>query len=192
MKRLLFGVSILFLLSITAAAQDYPKTEWSLGYSFVRFNSTSEIPAFTAQGGSTSVAFNINKSIGIVGEFGGYHNGKIGDLQLDNTTYTYLVGPRFSYRTESAIPFVHVLFGGAHATGSVQNVAPPPDRLDATRNSFAMAVGGGLDFKLSRRFALRPVQVDYLLTQLGGQNTGGGKQNNFRYTGGIVFYFGGK
>jgi len=192
MKKLLFGVSMIFLLSITAAAQDYPKAEWSLGYSFVRFNSTSDVPAFTAQGGSTSVAYNINKAIGIVGEFGGYHNGKIGDLQLDNTTYTYLVGPRFTYRKESMAPFFHVLLGGAHATGSVENLLPPPDRLEATRNSFAMAVGAGIDFKLSRHFALRPIQADYLLTQFGGQLTGGGKQNNFRYTGGIVFLFGGK
>jgi len=192
MKKLLFSVSIVFLLSITAAAQDHPKVEWSLGYSFVRFNSTSEIPAFTAQGGSTSVAFNINSAIGLVADVGGYHNGKIGDLQLDNTTYTYLFGPRFSYRHSNVVPFFQVLFGAAHATGSVQNLFPPPDRLDATRNSFAMSVGGGIDFKVSKHIAIRPIQAEYLLTQLGGQNTSGGKQNNFRYTGGVVFLFGGK
>jgi hypothetical protein len=55
-----------------------------------------------------------------------------------------------------------------------------------------MAVGGGLDIKVSRVIALRPVEVDYLLTRFGNPITqNNANQNSFRYSGGIVFQFGG-
>jgi hypothetical protein len=54
--------------------------------------------------------------------------------------------------------------------------------------AFAMTAGGGVDFKISQHFAVGPVQVEYFLTKFtdGGSN----KQNNFRYSAGIVFRFG--
>jgi hypothetical protein len=51
-----------------------------------------------------------------------------------------------------------------------------------------MAAGGGVEYKISEHFEIRPVQAEYLLTKFadGASN----RQNNFRYGAGIVFRFG--
>jgi hypothetical protein len=51
---------------------------------------------------------------------------------------------------------------------------------DAT--SFAMALGGGLDLRVSKRIDVRLVQFDYTPTFFGP-----GRQDNFRISAGIVF-----
>jgi hypothetical protein len=43
-------------------------------------------------------------------------------------------------------------------------------------SSFAMAIGGGVDFKVSHRFSIRPVQVDYLMTHFNELGTGAQNQ----------------
>ena len=50
-----------------------------------------------------------------------------------------------------------------------------------------MLAGGGVGIDLSRRIALQPVQIDYLLTGL--PNGSSNKQNNLRLSGGIVYRF---
>src|SRR2546428_6852438 len=77
----LFGLGMLFLLAQTAAAQDTPKVDAFLGYSYVRANpATSGAPSFNLHGGSASVAYNVSNSLGLVADFGGYHVNKIGGV----------------------------------------------------------------------------------------------------------------
>ena len=52
-----------------------------------------------------------------------------------------------------------------------------------------MAIGGGVDFKLSHRFSIRPVQVDYLMTHFDELGLGAQNQNNLRVSTGVVFHF---
>jgi hypothetical protein len=52
-----------------------------------------------------------------------------------------------------------------------------------------MAAGGGVDIKLSRHFAVRPVQAEYFLSKLpDGLNN---RQNRFRVSCGVVLRMGG-
>src|SRR3989454_5178396 len=136
----LFGLGMLFLLAQTAAAQDTPKVDAFLGYSYVRANpATSGAPSFNLHGGSASVAYNVSNSLGLVADFGGYHVNKIGGFPGDSAGYTYLFGPRLSYpRSESKItPYAQILFGGTHlGRGALQA---------GSDKTFALAVGGGLD-----------------------------------------------
>src|SRR3989442_5416686 len=116
----LFGLGMLFLLAQTAAAQDTPKVDAFLGYSYVRANpATSGAPNFNLHGGSASLAYNVSNSLGLVADFGGYHVNKIGGFPVDSAVYTYLFGPRLSYRrSESKItPYAQVLFGATHLGG---------------------------------------------------------------------------
>src|SRR5271170_6282898 len=78
-------------------------------------------------GGSTSVAYNFNKYLGVVADFGGYDDGRLTlftptgnqTVNSNGTAYTDVFGPRFSYRKyEKFTPFAQALFGATHA-GSV-------------------------------------------------------------------------
>jgi hypothetical protein len=63
--------------------------------------------------------------------------------------------------------------------------------VSATQTAFATVVGGGLDWKLSKRFSFRPVSVDYVLTRFPSFLTGNNQnQNSIRAGAGIIFSFG--
>jgi hypothetical protein len=81
---------------------------------------------------------------------------------------------------------VQGLFGGYHTSRSMAQVQGA-----ANSNSFAMAIGGGVDLKVSHHFAIRLAQVDYFMTRLDNSllSPSSFSQNNFRYSGGIVFRF---
>jgi peptidoglycan-associated lipoprotein len=82
-------------------------------------------------------------------------------------------------------PFAQVLFGGAHASGSL---APGSASISGSPNAFAMTGGGGLDIGLTEHILLRAIQADYYLTHFdNGVNT---RQNNFRIGAGLVIHFG--
>jgi hypothetical protein len=115
--------------------------------------------------------------------------------RLDGTVFTYLLGPRLSYRKYDRItPFAQVLFGGIHASdvelssgcvGAGCTVLP-------SENSFALTAGGGLDFRLHHHIALRLIQAEYLMTRFDDLATGStGTQNDMRLSTGLVFRFGG-
>ena len=54
-----------------------------------------------------------------------------------------------------------------------------------------MMAGGGLDIKVSKHIALRPIGADYYLTRIPSLLTGDtSNRNNFRYSAGINFLMG--
>jgi len=181
-----------------------PKIEWFVGYSYLRSvpSPSSGNRLAWLNGGSTSIAFNLNRYLGIVGDFGGFNDTEINLLGTNpsstpdssGTVYTYLFGPRLSFRKyERITPFVQALFGGVHAsevtlsscTGAACTLLPAED-------TFAMTAGGGLDIKIHRHFALRIIQAEYLMTKFENHTTGASAtQNDIRLSSGIVFRFGG-
>ncbi|PYV49816.1 MAG: hypothetical protein DMG92_09875 [Acidobacteria bacterium] len=110
----------------------------------------------------------------------------------DQHIYDYLFGPVISHRAPRYTVFAHSLFGGEHVGfGNFQIVGGPVTLPGpASSNSFALALGGGLDLKLTRHFAVRAGQFDYQLVN--SSANGHGHQNDFRFSSGIVFGFGGK
>jgi opacity protein-like surface antigen len=182
-----------------------PRVEIFLGYSYLR-----AVPTLAAgnrfvwlNGGSTSIAFNFNGYLGLVGDFGGYAdsqlrlNGAATPAKVADSSgsaYTYLFGPRLSFRRHERItPFVQVLFGGVHASDltisgcSGAGCTPLP-----SENDFAMTAGGGLDVRVHRHIAIRVIQAEYLMTRFQNLSTGSNAtQNDVRLSAGIVFRFGG-
>ena len=51
------------LCAVVAAAQDIPKVETFLGYTFVRTNTSTNVPAFNANGGGGQFVYNFNNWI---------------------------------------------------------------------------------------------------------------------------------
>jgi opacity protein-like surface antigen len=191
MKKILFLASLLALcLPLAASAQEVaPKVEIFGGYSYMRDDT---IGGVNAHGFNTSLAGNITKHVGIVGEFSRFTGSRSLPVpstpilvNVDVNVLTYLFGPRIVLHRGKAEPFVHALLGGARENAEF----PGRPVFPITDNAFAFALGGGLDVKVNDNFAIRVAQIDYLGDKLGdklGSHTG----NNFRYSTGIVIRLG--
>src|SRR5688572_12135675 len=122
MKKSLFLSSLLAIcLPLAASAQEVaPKAEIFGGYSYLRADTGAiVIDNVSAHGFNTSLAGNITKHIGIVGEFSrftvsqGFAISVLGRINVDSNVVTYLFGPRITPYRGKVEPFVHALFGGA-------------------------------------------------------------------------------
>ncbi len=197
-----------------AFAQDHPTLETFLGYTYMRANSATNVPAFSANGGSAQVVYDFNKWFGAVMDIGATHNGNISGHHLDGTFVNYLWGPRLSVRFHRITPYFNILFGGMRASESIEVpvISPPtptnpiylpgvtdpvppnsPVSLRAvhSQTAFAMTVGGGLDIRMSKHLSFRPIGLDYMLTRLQNiQDLEDRNQHNLRYTAGFNFTFG--
>lgn len=202
MKKIVFGV--LFLFAVGAFAQDEPKFETYLGYSFTRVNSGINVPAFSANGGLGEVAFNFNKWLAAVGSFNAVHNGNIHNLHVDQTLFGYNFGPRVHVRFGPITPFFEALFGSTHDSRSFQvpgtSVAVGntvlAQRFVNSATAFSQLYGGGLDIPINRHLAFRPIKFDYYMTRfqpifvegLGNANRNR-NQSNLLYSTGLNFRF---
>ena len=179
------------------------------------------LPSFNLNGGNAQLAFNFHRSIGLVFDVGAVHAGSLFGIAnnvstnhpgVDHTLANFLLGPRYTFtRHKRWMPFAQALFGAARATSSTSVtllqgaiIWPPPGLIvppgtiqpvDATlraeRTGFGMLVGGGLDIKVSKHVALRPIGADYYLTRLPTFVTGNDtNKNHFRYSAGVNFLFG--
>jgi outer membrane protein with beta-barrel domain len=179
--KCVFGV---FLVSgaVMSAQETTAKYEVGVSYSWLHVNSANYDLQRTGNGGSGSFEYNLNKTVGLVGDFGGYANTRRG---IDDKLLTYMFGPRFNWRHSRLTPYVQFLFGGAYVWNS-------PAGVSTTQNTFSTAAGGGLDYSLTKRIAIKPIQVEYVMTQIDSARGFGSHQNDVRYSGGVVFRFGGE
>jgi hypothetical protein len=116
-------------------------------------------------------------------------------ITTQGNMFTYLFGPQLTYRTSKVNVFGELLFGGSNSN-AYANVAEALNGVggnvaSGTQHPFTMAFGGGLDVKVSKNVAIRPVEIDWLLTRYTNPLTDTNNQNSFRYVAGIVFYLGG-
>lgn len=187
MNRYLMVVVAVLMLSMSAAAQSAVgsgttvtdnKFEVAAGYDYTRVNAN---PASNnLNGGFGSVQYNLlsdqSFAAGVTLELADV-TGKVAGVSTN--AFSYMIGPTLEYRGSSWFqPFGHALFGDTRI--SLNNNAG-----SLSQNKFSFALGGGIDIPIgSGRFAIRPLQVDYLRTQFGQQS-----QNNFRYEAGVVLRF---
>jgi hypothetical protein len=198
------GLILALGLAMPAVAQDStPVIDVSGGYSFVHVNVNGNVGtgpgssfhnSANANGGSGSLAYNVNNWLGLVGDFGGYHNGNVENSGVDSTAFSYLFGPRYNWRHSAWTPYFQGLFGGTHI-----KVNPPagPGVKSVTENAFAVALGGGIDVRASEHISIKIVQAEYYFTNFSfpsslGLPTGShlNHQNNVRLTFGVTFHFG--
>ena len=208
MRKIIAVIAAVPMFALVAAATDVPKMETFLGYNYVRFNPNSDVfPSFNANGGGGQFVYNFNKWIGGVVDVGAVTRGSFDNFNVDATVINFVAGPRITYHNHSRfVPFGQVLFGGAYATASLPvtvtgggAIVPPgiilppivAARVNASNTGFAMMAGGGLDIKVSKHIALRPIGADYYLTRIPSLLTGDtSNRNNFRYSAGINFLMG--
>jgi opacity protein-like surface antigen len=197
MRKLGTGVLVLLAFSISVSAQDKtPTVDVFGGYSYLNFkvklgfDPTFDVDRQSASGLGINVAVNLTKGLGIVGD--GSYNTKgvripaIFGPNTINVRHTYfLFGPRLSFRRDKATAFVEGLAGGAHIRDEFGHIHSTTD--------LAFAIGGGLDLNVSKRLAVRAVQLDYLPSRRRlSSNTDKEWLQNFRVQFGVVFKFGGQ
>jgi len=157
--------------------------EVTLAYNAVRSNgSTGACACFWMQGGKAEFSAAFTRGFSVIGELAAQHVNGINSANQDLGLVTYLFGPRFSYRKYRGFTlFGQALIGGVHGFDAY---FPNTNGSAVTPDAFAMAAGGGLNLGVSRHLAIRPVQMDYLRTQL--PNDAGNRENSLRLGAGIV------
>lgn len=212
MKKTITVIATSLCFALVAGATDIPKSEVFLGYSLVRLSSNGNIiPSRDLNGGSGQFVYNFSKGFGVAFDAGAVtNNGAIHQTILDTTVAHLVVGPRYKFNQHSKFqPYLQALFGGAYTTTSTQILAtvaspliavnpiiPAPGeavsaRLVASRRSFAMLIGGGLDWKVNKHMQVRPVAFDYFMVQPESLIEGRTRErNNWRYSAGFNFTFG--
>ncbi|HTY64227.1 MAG TPA: hypothetical protein VMG30_18395 [Acidobacteriota bacterium] len=101
--------------------------------------------------------------------------------------FAFLFGPRYALRRNEAItPFAHFLIGIDRAkVTSDATISGTTASIDAgSDKGFAFALGDGLDVKVSKRFAIRPIQMDYFYSRHWGDG-----MNNLSLAFGAVYRF---
>ena len=208
--RLIQLGAAVMILGIAAWAQEFPRAELALDYSFARYApSASYTQGHSLNGGGGAIKVNVNEFLGLVMDLQGYGSNKTsftipantyfpggGSGTVQGNLFTYLFGPEIKVRAHGIHPFGHLLFGAAHsnvygnafkqicqpiAGNCAFNKAPAGD-------AFAMTFGGGVDIPINKSVSFRPAQVDYLYTRFTNQFTNAG-QNNVRFSAGLVFSF---
>ena len=197
MRKILFIMAILLVASITGFSQDEaPKIEAYGTYTLFR----ADIDIFnneSLQGWGAGVQWNPQRYLGLVAEFNGsYGSSNVPNPTLPGTTvkvgtnvYSYLFGPRVSYRTKPLTLFAHSLFGFATLQTDLANNCPTCNTIN--KNQFAMALGGGVDVNITKVIAIRAGDFDYvpIHSDLPLNNGGSSYFRNFRYQAGVVFKF---
>ena len=187
-----------------ATDYDTPTFELFMGYSYIGAaprNNRNRVVALN--GGSESLAFNLNKYFGIVADFGAYRSDHLTlggvppiNVNADGGAFGYMFGPRVSFRSSRITPFAQYLLGGLYAT----RVKLPGCSSGAactallSENAFAMTAGGGIDVTLTRHIAWRAFQAEYMLTRFRDPTSSTGqtaRQNDVRLSTGILFRMGG-
>ncbi len=186
---------------------DYPKVDLFFGYTYLRgVPRTVTNRIVELNGGSVDLAYNFNRWFGLAGDFGGFADSRLilnypgtlsREVPSEGKVFTYLIGPRFSYRGYKRItPFAQVLVGAAQATEvTIDGCTGVPGCTALQDNTaFALTAGAGLDLNVSRHFALRLLQAEYMVTFFDDASFPqgvDGYQNDVRLSAGIVFRFGG-
>jgi hypothetical protein len=144
----------------------------------------------TASGGTnqngwnTSLSESLTRNLAMVADISGHYQSDGRDIQLilgrvdrlnllktraSSATYSFLFGPRISFLPGKKInPFGHVLLGFSKTnqketgTLSVYPDAAIPFNDNLSDSSFAFTVGGGMDWKCSKRISIRLLQADYM------------------------------
>jgi len=161
--------ALLCAFGTVAAAQDQPppKVELFAGYSFWipgepiygqlpgALSPLSSRVEGNPRGMGASATYDFNRWFGLTLDGSiDLNSGETGLAdRIDDAAFANIsVGPKLTYRTKHFAPFFEVLVGG-HRYSS-----------DAFRDhsKIGFMIGGGLDIKLSRHFALRLIQADYV------------------------------
>ncbi len=195
------------LLGTWAWAQEAPRAEMALDYSFARYApSASYTKGHSFNGGGGQFKYNINHTLGIAMDLQGYNSNTTSfnippktnfpsgvHGSVSGNLFTYLFGPVLKFHAAPRLdPYVDLLFGAAHSSvygNAYTTLCQPAAGACAVHttpngNGFAMSFGGGFDVPINQWMDFRAGQFDYLYTRFTNVFNDAG-QNNFRFLTGL-------
>ena len=190
---------------------EYPKIEIFVGYSAlgenqkpISFNGIIVPHGYAAEAGvETSLIRNLNRYLGLKADFSAHFNDETGPgnviicnpacstatqtIQFRSRVYNFLAGPELKARNHTRFtPFVYALGGLGHTHARFNTPGPTFNLLlRKSTNDFAMALGGGLDLRATKRTGIR-ASIDYNPIFIG--DSSGGRRNVIRLSLGILFH----
>lgn len=167
MRNLIWAIALLVIVPTSLWAQ-LPKGNVFFGYSYLRLSPNG--PG-NLNGWDGSLEGRVVPFLGLVVDVSGHYKTNSA-TSVNTNVYNALLGPRVSFSVRGVRPFAHALFGVAHENSG-----------GVTDNSFATAIGGGVDFKLAPIIGWR-IQADALRTSLFGSS-----EVNLRASTGLVLRF---
>lgn len=215
----ILALSASFGFAQTTTGSDYHKFEVFGGYSNNQVdtgasNDDNDLGDFfddreSLNGFEISGVGNVNRYVGIKGDFSGHYKNYEFDVptfgtvtttdqfKVKTSLYNFLGGVQVKDNRKEGSrfrPFAHALAGVAHARAKVDGSflsSPFCGQLgvdclagfDESTTGFAAAIGGGIDIKATDKISIRAVQFDYNPNRIGGST-----QNNFRFGVGVVFH----
>jgi hypothetical protein len=189
MQKIILITFAFMLLAGFASAQVPTSGNIFVGYSFYSASPSSLNLATGGRpnlnGWEGSLEGKVLPWVGIVADISGHYGSQSfqifppGPGPLTETVSGHetdvMFGPRLSFSVGKFRPFGEAMFGVGHV--STGNYSSNSD------TSLATALGGGLDYKILRIFALR-AEADYVQTRFFST-----RQDNFRLSTGVVFRF---
>jgi opacity protein-like surface antigen len=195
----------------STSADEFPKFEIFAGYSGlgenpkpIPFNGIFVPHGYASHAGlETSLIRNFNRHVGLKADFSAHFNDENGPgnvvicnpacttanqtIQFRTRVYNFLVGPELKARNRTPFtPFVYALGGLAHTHARFDTPGPTFNLLlRKSTNDFAMALGGGLDLRATKRISIRG-SMDYNPIFIG--DSSGGRRNLVRLSLGILFH----
>jgi len=192
LRTIILGAMVTSGIAAYAQEATTPLIETGLDYTFTRVNPGGNLTSYNSNGGSGFVEYNLNHVVGLVADLGANYIGNVNGFAVDNTAFTYLFGPRFNWRRSRLTFYMQTLVGGERFSNAYDPGSPSPV-LGTSENTFAAAIGGGVDYRLTDHLAIKPIQVEYFMTQLPSTFVNVNQvQNNLRYSAGVVFRLGSK
>jgi hypothetical protein len=171
----------------TAAPSSASHQEVDLAFTYAADRSIlTTSNSFWRQGGALELSAEAYRGLGIAMNIEGSRVANIHNSGVNLTTVTTTFGPRYTWspRSRKIAVFGQALIGESHGLDSI---FPSPSGAQTDFNTFALQVGGGLDLRLSRHFAVRPVQADWVRTEFPNGITN--VQNSLRLSAGVVLRF---
>ena len=166
------------------------ETELSASYADIDSNTAPGDASIRLSGARFSASYYMKGWLAAVGDVGFYRQAQVVSNEFNLTVSTYQFGPRIRLRIRSRLtPFGQLLLGVGHAGGTLytRSLGPGLPPLGAN-NALLYTAGGGADWRLKPRIALRVIQAEYLHSQFlnGSRN----RQDNLSISTGVVFTFG--
>jgi len=139
-------------------------------------------------GGSAEVGANIWKGFGPVAKVTGVTTSALSSQNVPLNLVVAVFGPRYRFQPKhlpkSASVYGEGLVGVANG---IRGLFPATSGSTVNATALALQVGGGVDFELNSRFAVRALEASWMRTQFANATTN--VQNHFVLGSGVVVRF---